>query len=369
VPTVVCDLTARDNLRRLSGQTGGCETSTSLTPAKSTKIVLAAVALCLTASFAHAGILDNIKARKKLNCGVNPGLVGFAQHDDKGEWSGFDVDYCRAIAAAVLGDPKAVTFVPLTTKERFRELQSGRIDVLIRDTAWTMARDSSFGLMFAGVNFYGGIGFMVPKSLGVDSTLQLSGTRVCVQTGTAAEVAVAKYFKARSIAYTPVSIDTEEAERAAYEAGGCNAIGGDIVGLYEARLSLSTPEDSVVLQDIVAKEPYGPVVLQGDDRWFGVVKWVHFALLNAEELGVTSANAASMRGDPDEDVRNLLGADGEFGKGIGLSNDWALNAIAAVGNYGEVFERNLGSASRLGIARGMNRLWNQGGLQFAPAVR
>ena len=332
-------------------------------------MVVAALAICLGIAAAHAGILEDVKARKKLNCGVNPDLIGFSHHDDKGDWSGFDVDYCRAIAAAVLGDAKAVTFVPVTTKERFRQLQSGRIDVLVRDTGWTMARDTSFGLMFAGVNFYGGIGFMVPKSLGVDSTLQLSGTKVCVQGGTADEVAVAKYFKAQGIAYSAVSADSEEAQKAAYGSGLCNAFAGDLVGLYGARLALAAPAENVVLPDVVAKDPYGPVVLQGDDRWFTVVKWVHFALLNAEELGVTSADATAMRGDPDEDIRNLLGADGNFGKGIGLSNDWALNAIKAVGNYGEIFERNLGQGSQLQMARGMNRLWNQGGLQFAPAVR
>lgn len=331
--------------------------------------VVAATVLVLGTLIAHAGILDDVKDRKKLQCGVNPGLTGFSLQDDQEEWSGFDVDYCRAIAAAVLGDPKAVTFVPLTTKERFRKLQSGKIDVLVRDTTWTMARDTSFGLTFAGVNFFNGIGFMVPKALGVDSALQLTGAKVCLESGSAAEVAVTKYFRAQSMNYTVVPVENGEKQKAAYELGQCNVYTGDLVSLHGARLQLANPEANIVLPEIISKEPYGPVVLQSDARWLGIVKWVHFALLDAEELGVTSATVETMRTDADEDIRNLLGTDGAFGQGIGLSNDWALNAIKAVGNYGEIFERNLGSGSKLQMARGMNRLWTQGGLQFAPAIR
>lgn len=331
--------------------------------------VVAATILSLGTLVAQAGILDSVKERETLQCGVNPGRVGFSVQDEQQNWSGFDVDYCRAIAAAVLGNPNAVTFVPLTTRDRFRELQSGQVDVLVRDTAWTMARDTSFGLTFAGVNYYNGMGFMVPKALGIDSALQLTGARVCIESGSAAEVAVTEYFKVHSMTYTVVPVEDDEKQKAAYELGLCNVYTGDLVSLYSVRLQLAGPDDSIVLPEILSKEPYGPVVLQGDDGWFAVVKWVHFALLNAEELGVTSQNVDSMQTGTGEDVRNLLGADGAFGEGIGLSNDWAANVIRAVGNYGEIFERNLGSGSQLQIARGLNRLWTQGGLQFAPAIR
>ena len=332
-------------------------------------VVLAATILSLGTLFADAGVLDNVKERKTLQCGVNPGRIGFSVQDEQQAWSGFDVDYCRALAAAVLGDPAAVAFVPLTTRERFRELQSGQVDVLVRDTAWTMARDTSFGLTFAGVNFYNGMAFMVPKALGIDSALQLTGAKVCIESGSAAEVAVTEYFRVHSMTYTVVPVENDEKQKAAYELGLCNVYTGDLVSLYGVRLQLAIPDDNIVLPEILSKEPYGPVVLQGDDRWFAVVKWVHFALVNAEELGVTSQNIDSLQTGASEDVRNLLGIDGAFGEGIGLANDWAEKAIRAVGNYGEIFERNLGSGSQLQIARGLNRLWTQGGLQFAPAIR
>jgi general L-amino acid transport system substrate-binding protein len=332
-------------------------------------LFLTAVAIVMATTHATAGTLDSVKERGKLNCGVNPGLAGFSTASDADEWSGFDVDYCRAIAAAVLGDPEAVSFVPLTARERFRELQSGKVDVLIRDTAWTMARDTTFGLTFAGVNYYSGVGFMVPRALGVDSALQLTGAQVCLESGSAVEAAVVAYFAAHEMGYTRVMVENDEAQKEAYESGGCNVLTGDQVSLHGLRLRLDKPDDSIVLPDYLSKEPYGPVVLQGDDRWFAVVKWVHFALLNAEELGVTSDNVEGMRTGTGEDVRNLLGTQGAFGEGIGLTNDWAANAIKAVGNYGEIFERNLGSGSALRIDRGLNALWTNGGIQFAPPVR
>jgi general L-amino acid transport system substrate-binding protein len=326
-------------------------------------------ALTLGAATTHAGVLDDVKQRKALQCGVNPGLPGFATVDAQEEWSGFDVDYCRAIAAAVLGDGKKVKFVPLTTRERFKALQSGAVDVLVRDTAWTMARDSSFGLTFAGVNYYNGQGFMVPTSLGVGSALQLTGAKVCLETGSATEIAVTAYFKAHEMSYTAFPVENDEKQKAAYEGGLCNVYTGDTVSLYATRLALEKPDDNIVLPEVLSKEPYGPVVLQGDDRWFTIVKWVHFALLNAEELRVNSINVESMKPSDDSDVRQLLGTEGALGKGIGLDNAWAANVIQAVGNYGEIFERNLGTGSKLQIPRGLNALWTNGGIQFAPPVR
>ncbi len=330
--------------------------------------LLAALVVASVAAPASAGVLEAVKARKSLLCGVDPGLPGFASLDGQKQWSGFDVDYCRAIAAAVLGDPAAVTFVPLTARERFKALQSGAVDVLIRNTEWTMARDTGFGVTFVGVNFYNGQGFMVHKALGVGSALQLSGAKVCVESGSATEIAVAAYFKAHGMSYVPVAVDAEK-ERATYDTGLCDVFTGDIVSLYAQRLLLAAPDDSTVLPEILSKEPYGPLVVQNDFRWQAVVRWVHFALLDAEELGVTSANVDAMKSSDDSDIRQLLGADGSLGKSIGLDAGWAANAIKAVGNYGEIFDRNLGKNSRLQMPRGLNALWTDGGIQFAPPVR
>lgn len=330
---------------------------------------IAAVVAGLCSFAAHASILDDVKQRGALQCGVDPGLAGFAVADDQNEWSGFDIDYCRAIAAAVLGDPKKVKFVPLTAKQRFKALQAGEVDVLIRDTAWTMARDTSFGLTFAGVSYYNGQGFMVPKTLGVASALELTGAKVCLEPGSAAEVAATAYFKAHSMTFATVPVEDDEKQKAAYVAGLCNVYTGDAATLYATRLGLPAPEDNMVLPEILSKEPYGPAVLQQDYRWFTVVKWVHFALLDAEELGVTANNVDAMKTSDNADVRQLLGTEGSFGQGMGLKNDWAANAIKAVGNYGEIFDRNLGAGSKLGIARGLNALWTAGGIQFAPPIR
>ncbi len=330
---------------------------------------MATVLALVAPAVADAGILEQVKQRKTLQCGVDPGLAGFATVDDHQQWTGFDIDYCRAIAAAVLGDGRAVTFVPLTARERFKALQSGAVDVLIRDTAWTMGRDTAFGISFVGVNYYDGQGFMVPKSLGVDSALQLTGANVCTETGSAAEIAVTAYFKAHGMSYTPVAVADDARQKAAYESGLCNVYTGDTVSLYGARLALAKPDDSIVLPEILTKEPYGPATLQSDVRWQAVVKWVHFALLDAEELGVTGANVDAMKGSDNADVRALLGSEGSLGKAIGLDNAWAANAIKAVGNYGEIFDRNLGAGSKLQIPRGLNALWTNGGIQFAPPIR
>jgi len=334
------------------------------------KAVFAAVvfAFCFIAMApAQADILANVKQRKTLLCGVDPGVPGFATVDDQRRWSGFDVDYCRAIAAAVLGDAKAVTFVPLTARERFKAIQDGSVDVLIRNTEWTMARDTSFGVTFVGVDFYNGQAFMVRRSLGINSALQLSGAKICVESGSAAEVAIAAYFKTHGMNYAPVMVDAD-GERPAYETAQCDAFTGDLVTLYSQRLLLAAPDESIVLPEIVAKEPYGPLVPQADYRWQAVVRWVHFALLDAEELGITAGNVDAMTQSDNSDVRQLLGTDGTPGKSIGLDAAWAANAIAAVGNYGEIFDRNLGKDSALQIPRGLNALWTEGGIQFAPPV-
>ena len=338
---------------------------------KTTLVTIAAGAVAaLIVSSANATTLEDVKAKGYVQCGVNTGLIGFGSTDDQGEWKGFDVDYCRAVAAAIFNDPKAVKFTPLTAKERFTALQSGEIDLLARNTTWTMSRDTSLGLTFAGVNYYDGQGFMVRKSLGVSSALQLGGASVCVQTGTTTELNLADYFKRNNMKYNPVAFEKLDETLQAYDSGRCDAYTTDASGLYASRLALTTPDDHIILPEIISKEPLGPVVRQGDDQWFNIVKWTGFALLNAEELGVTSQNVDEMKNSENQKIRRLLGTDGTFGEMIGLGNDWAANVIKAVGNYGEVFDRNIGADSPLHIARGLNALWTtKGGIQYAPPVR
>ena len=304
-----------------------------------------------------------------MQCGVNTGLIGFGSTDDQGEWKGFDVDYCRAVAAAIFNDPKAVKFTPLSAPERFTALQSGEIDMLARNTTWTMSRDTSLGFTFAGVNYYDGQGFMVRKSLGVTSALQLGGASVCVQTGTTTELNLADYFKRNNMQYNLVAFEKLPETLQAYDSGRCDAYTTDASGLYASRLALTTPDDHVILPEIISKEPLGPLVRQGDDQWFNIVKWVSYALLDAEELGVTSKNVDEMKNSDNQEIRRLLGTDGTFGQMIGLGNDWAANLIKAVGNYGEIFDRNVGADSPLKIARGLNALWTKGGVQYGMPVR
>ncbi len=336
--------------------------------------VLAAVSAVLggltAAGGAHAqseSTLETVKTRGVLQCGVNTGLAGFASADDKGNWKGLDVDLCRAVAAAIFDDPEKVKFVPLTAKERFTALQSREIDVLSRNTTWTMSRDSSMD--FAGVNYYDGQGFMVKKSLGVSSVKELGGASICVQSGTTTELNLADYFRANELEYKPVVFEKLPATIAAYNADRCDAFTTDISQLYAIRLTLGDPDNHVVLPEVVSKEPLGPVVRQGDAQWANIVSWVHFAMLNAEEFGVTQANVEQMKASETPNIRRLLGVEGEFGVGIGLTNDWALRVIKHVGNYGESFDRNVGAGSPLGIARGQNALWTNGGLQYAPPIR
>ncbi|SEQ01343.1 general L-amino acid-binding protein [Faunimonas pinastri] len=329
---------------------------------------LAGAALALSASFAGAATLDTVKQKGFLQCGVNTGLPGFGNPNEKGEWTGFDVDYCRAIASAVFGDPTKVKFTPLDAKERFTALQSGEVDVLIRNTTWTMSRDTSLGLKFAGVNYYDGQGFMVKKSLGVKSVNELSGASICVQSGTDTELNLADYFKSHNMQYNPVVFEKVSEANSAYDSGRCDAYTTDQSGLYATRLQLQKPDDTIVLPEIISKEPLGPVVRQGDDVWFNVVKWTHYALLDAEELGVTQQNADQMKSSDNPDIKRLLGVQGNFGQGIGLSNDWAYKIVKGVGNYGELFEKDLGQSSPLKIQRGENALWNKGGLQYGMPI-
>ncbi len=318
---------------------------------------------------AQTKVLDTVKARGNLNCGVGTGTPGFAFPDDKGNWSGLDVDYCRAVAAAIFDDGQKVSFKPLTAKERFTALQSGEIDVLSRTTTWTMSRDSSMGLSFVGVMYYDGQGFMVPSKLGVKSAKELNGASVCVATGTTTELNLADYFRANKMTYKPVVFEKADEVNAAYDSGRCDVYTTDQSSLYAQRLRLKKPTDHVVLPEVISKEPLGPSVRQGDFQWFSLTKWVYFALLNAEELGVNSKNVDEMLKSSNPEIKRLLGVEGEFGKGIGLEKDWVVRIIKAVGNYGEIFERNVGPATPLKIERGINQLWTKGGLQYAPPVR
>ena len=328
-----------------------------------------AVAAGLGATAASAATLDDVKAKGFVQCGVSTGLAGFSAPDDAGDWKGIDVDLCRGVAAAIFEDASAVKYSPLSAKERFTALQSGEIDVLSRNTTWTMSRDTELGLNFAGVNYYDGQGFMVRKSLGVNSALQLSGASVCVQTGTTTELNLTDYFKANNMTYNPVVFEKLEEVNAAYDSNRCDVYTTDQSGLYAIRLGLSAPDEHVVLPEVISKEPLGPVVRQGDDQWFNIVKWVHFAMINAEELGVTSENVDEMMDSENPNIQRLLGKEGTFGEAVGLKNDWAYQVIKNVGNYGEVFEANVGESTPLGIARGLNALWTNGGLQYSPPFR
>jgi general L-amino acid transport system substrate-binding protein len=321
------------------------------------------------AAGAQQKTLDAVKQRGLLSCGVHTGLAGFGAADDKGVWTGLDVDYCKAIAAAVLGDAGKVRYVPTTPKERFAALQSREVDVLARSTTWTIQRDSSAGFSFVGVNYYDGQGFMVRKSAGVKLGKELGGATVCVQTGTTTELNLADFFRTSNLPYKPVVFDKVDEAVRAYANNRCDAYTTDASGLYSVRLQLANPDEHVVLPDIISKEPLGPLVRQDDFQWFTIVKWVHFALLNAEEAGVTQANVDEMRNSTVPDIKRLLGKEGDYGKGLGLDNDWAYRIVKQVGNYGEIFERNVGTGSRLKIDRGLNRLWTKGGLQYAPPIR
>lgn len=316
--------------------------------------------------------LAAIKRRGRLNCGVHEGLVGFAYTDNRGEWRGFDADFCRALAAAVLGNANAVRFVPLTNSQRFEALRSGRVDVLWRSTSWTLTREAREGVRFAGVNYYDGQGFLVRRSLDLASAAELNGARVCVQRASTSELNVADWFRARGLEYTPVVAANEEAARVAYGREDCDALSADISALAAARTTMSSPDQHAILPDVISKEPLGPVVKRDDEVWTSVVRWTLNALILAEELGVTSENAGQMaRESRNPTIRRLLGVEGEVGPMLGLRKDWAKAAIEAEGNYGEIFSRNVGKDSSLDLARGLNAQWNArpAGLIYALPIR
>ena len=320
-------------------------------------------------STANAATLEDTIERGAVQCGVSDGLPGFSAPDGDGNWQGLDVDVCRAVAAAVLGDADAVNYISLNAVERFTALQSGEVDLLSRNTTWTTTRDTTLGLNFAGVNFYDGIGFMVSRDLGISGADELDGAAICIQTGTTTELNVADYFRANDMEFDPIVFDTSEQTVGGFQAGRCDVLTSDTSQLAALRIQLDDPNGAVILPDIISKEPLGPVVRQGDDTWFNIVKWSLFAMLNAEEYGVTSENVDEMVNSENPDIARLLGQDGNYGEGMGLEADWAYNIISQVGNYAESFERNVGMDSPLEIERGVNALWNQGGFQYAPPIR
>ena len=314
--------------------------------------------------------LDAVKAKGYVQCGVSQGLPGFSNADDGGNWTGIDVDLCKAVAAAVFGDPNKVKFSPLSAKQRFTALSSGEIDILSRNTTWTMTRDTQLGLNFAGVNYYDGQGMMVPASLGVKSAKELNGANICTNTGTTTELNITDYFRANNMSFNLVAFEKADEVVAAYDAGRCDVYTTDRSGLAAQRTKLTNPDAHVVLPEIISKEPLGPVVRQGDDQWFNIVRWTLRALINAEEMGITKGNAASeASSSSNPEVMRLLGKEGKFGEELGLSNDWALNAITAVGNYGESYEANVGPNTPLKLDRGVNALWNKGGILYAAPIR
>jgi len=324
----------------------------------------------LAAGLASAGTVDDVKAKGFLQCGTNTGLVGFAAPDANGRWSGFDVAICRAVAAAVLGDGEAVKFTPTTGKTRFTALASGEIDLLVRNTTWTFSRDVDLKFTFAGVNYYDGQGFIAPKELGVTSAKELDGATICIQTGTTTELNLADFFRSNNMSYEPVPIETNAEAQQQYLAGACDAYTTDASGLAATRATFEDPKAHVILPEIISKEPLGPLTRHGDDQWADVVRWTMNALITAEELGVTSANLDEMaKGTDNPEINRLLGTEGDLGGMLGLDKQWAMRAIAAGGNYGELFEKNIGESTAIGLARGLNAQWKNGGLIYSPPFR
>jgi len=327
-------------------------------------------AVGVMAGAASAGTLEDVQANGVLKCGVTTGLVGFAAPDANGVWEGFDAEFCRAVAVAVLGDADAVEFVPTTGKTRFTALASGEIDLLARNTTWTLSRDVDLKFTFIGVNYYDGQGFLARKDLGVSSATELDGATVCIQTGTTTELNLADYFRANGMAYEPVPIETNAEGQQQYLAGACDVYTTDASGLAATRATFENPDDHMVLPEIISKEPLGPLVRHGDDQWADITRWTLNALIAAEELGVTSANVAEMAaGTNNPEINRMMGTEGSLGAMLGLDTGWAMNVIASQGNYGEMFERNLGEETAIGLSRGLNALWTQGGLLYVPPFR
>ena len=332
-------------------------------------VFIAAAALLACAGPTHAQTLKKVIERGALICGVTQGLPGFSSPDDKGNWTGFDVDFCRAMAAAIFNDATKVKFTPLAAKDRFTALQSGEIDVLARVTSWTLSRDTALGFNFAAVTYYDGQGFLIRKSLKVNSALELNGASICTQTGTTSELNLSDFFRTHKIKYELVAFATADEVVKAYDTGRCDVFSTDLSQLYAERLKLTNPNEHTILPEIISKEPLAPVVRHGDDQWLDIARWTHFAMINAEELGVSSKNIGDALKSDRPEVMRLVGTEGSFGEQLGLSKAWAERIIRLVGNYAEVFDRNLGLGSRLAIARGVNNLWNKGGIQYAPPIR
>ncbi|MGL4240134.1 MAG: amino acid ABC transporter substrate-binding protein [Beijerinckiaceae bacterium] len=336
-------------------------------------IAAGAAAACVVAGGVPAQsrlpTLEAIKQRGSVVCGANTGLPGFSIPDAQGNWSGMDVEFCRAIASAIFNDPTKVRFIATSSVNRFAVLQSGEVDVLSRNVTWTSSRDTSLGFNFGPVTYYDGQGFMVRKSIAAKSVKDLSGATVCVNQGSTTELNLADYFRTNNMQLKVVSFPTGEESVKAYEAGRCDSFTTDVSGLYAERLKLASAADHIILPEIISKEPLAPAVRHGDDQWYDVVKWVHYAMLTAEEFGVTKANVDEMMKSTNPDIRRLLGVEGKHGEALGLSNDWGYRIIKQIGNYGENYHRNVGAGSRLQIARGINELWTKGGLQYAPPIR
>ncbi len=330
---------------------------------------IGAMALLLTSNYAFASTLDVVRNRGFVQCGVSEAMPGFSSAGANGNWKGLDADFCRAVSAAVFGDPAKVKFVPLPARERFTALRFGTIDMLSHKSTWTMQRDTAYDISFTGVTFYDGQGFMVREKFGIASALELSGAKVCLQKGTKAQKTASQFFQSRKLPFESVLSDDAQSAIKAYEAHQCDVFTANVSELYSTRLKLANPNDHMVLPEIVSKEPLGPFVRQDDNQWFNLVRWTVFATINAEELGVSSDNADAMKSSGNPAIRRLLGQDGDFGKGLGLDREWAYLVIKGVGNYSEIFERNLGSGSALKVSRGLNALWSKGGILYAPPIR
>lgn len=332
-------------------------------------LMAAGAALAFGASVANAATLDDVKAKGYIDCGVTTGLAGFAAPDDQGNWAGFDVDFCRAMSAAIFGDPDKVKYTPTTGKTRFTALQSGEVDVLARNTTWTLSRDVDLGFEFVGVNYYDGQGFMIRKDMGITSAKQLDGASVCIQTGTTTELNLADFFRANNMAFTPVVVEDSAEARQNYDQGACDVYTTDRSGLAAQRAVLSDPDAHMVLPEIISKEPLGPLVRHGDNQWGDIARWTLNALVTAEEFGVTMDNASEMVDSNNPEIKRLLGSEGDLGGMLGLESDWALNAISAVGNYGEIFDRHIGPNTAIGLDRGLNALYKDGGILYSPPFR
>jgi general L-amino acid transport system substrate-binding protein len=332
-------------------------------------VAVAVAAIAITYERYDTRTLKRTIRRGEVLCGVNKGLPGFSIPDDKGDWSGFDVDFCRAVAAAIFDDPKKAKFVPLDASERFKELQNRKVDILSRNSTWSMSRETSYDLYFPAVAYYDGEGFMLPRTRNIESALELTGSKVCVQSDTTTQLNLADYFRANNMKYQEMKFSKLEDVIKAYDTGQCDVLTADVSQLYALRLNLTKPGDHTILADVISKEPLAPVVRERDDDWMLIVKWTLYAMINAEELGITSKNIDEALKSKKPDVMRLVGTEGNYGEELGLTKDWAVRIIRHVGNYGEVYDRNVGSESQLKIPRGLNQLWSAGGIQYAPPIR